>query len=101
MGSSPIVSTEGNPLKPSSLGARLRLILWAECATAAHAAGLKGRLISAASIPLGASGSSEHVGATLERTVKTLEGLLQLYETWGKPDKAAEYRTMLPAKDRD
>ena len=35
------------------------------------------------------------LGATHERTVKTINALVDLYEAWGKPDRAAEYRERL------
>ncbi len=33
------------------------------------------------------------------RTVRTVESLADLYEAWGKPAKAAQYRTLLPKSD--
>jgi tetratricopeptide (TPR) repeat protein len=35
------------------------------------------------------------------RTRRTLEALVQLYESWGKPQKALEYRTLLDASTAD
>jgi len=35
-------------------------------------------------------------GATHKRTIEVLWRLIDLYEGWGKPDKAGEYRAMLP-----
>lgn len=33
-------------------------------------------------------------------TQKTLKQLIALYEAWGKPEKAAQYRPLLPKSDR-
>jgi hypothetical protein len=30
-----------------------------------------------------------------------LKGLIELYEAWGKPEKAAEYRELVPAAAKD
>ena len=35
-------------------------------------------------------------GAEDERTKRALNRVIALYEAWGKPDKAAEYRALLP-----
>ncbi len=36
------------------------------------------------------------LGASHRRTQSTLEALVELYESWGKPDRAAEWRAKLP-----
>ncbi len=42
------------------------------------------------------------LGQEHERTVRTINWLVELYEAWDKPDKAAEYRAILPdANDVD
>jgi tetratricopeptide (TPR) repeat protein len=41
----------------------------------------------------------EKLGRENARTVAAVERLLKLYEAWGKPDKAAEYRAMLPDEE--
>ena len=38
-------------------------------------------------------------GSEDDRTRSALRRLIMLYEAWGKPEKAAEYRAMLPKKD--
>ena len=38
----------------------------------------------------------EHIRA---RTLRTVESLAALYEAWGKPAKADEYRALLPELD--
>ncbi len=35
------------------------------------------------------------LGKDHKRTIKAVERLVALYDAWGKPDKAAEYRAML------
>jgi outer membrane protein assembly factor BamD (BamD/ComL family) len=35
------------------------------------------------------------LGEQQERTQKAVSRLVELYEAWGKPDKAAEYRALL------
>jgi len=37
-------------------------------------------------------------GADFERTISVTESLAELYDEWGKPEKAAEYRAKLPAE---
>ncbi|GAH49227.1 unnamed protein product, partial [marine sediment metagenome] len=32
-------------------------------------------------------------------TVETIKNLIKLYEAWGKPDKAEEWRAKLPQKE--
>jgi len=34
-------------------------------------------------------------GASHRRTVAALKRIIELYEAWGKPDKAEEYRALL------
>ncbi len=38
-------------------------------------------------------------GADNPRTVRAVERLAVLYEAWGKPAKAAQYRALLPKSD--
>lgn len=38
-------------------------------------------------------------GAAHTETVAVLNRIIELYESWGKPDHAAEFRAMLPAPE--
>jgi hypothetical protein len=40
---------------------------------------------------------NEKFGTSHEKTIAGLQRLVNLYELWGKPEEAAEYRTPLPA----
>ena len=48
----------------------------------------------------GVSLLEEALGAEHERTAVVINFLIDLYEAWGKPDKAAHYRAMLPEPEK-
>jgi tetratricopeptide (TPR) repeat protein len=44
---------------------------------------------------------SAAIGAEHEETLWTIESLVELYDAWGKPEKAAEWRAKLPESEME
>ncbi len=58
-----------------------------------------GRHVDAEAVLLEAHGIFEAgLGALHERTLDTVTRLADLYDAWGKPEQAAEWRAKLPAE---